>query len=169
MLFGELGADAVTVTPYMGTDAVTPFTSYSDRGVFLVCLTSNPGADDVERLSVEGGETVYEQVARKALEWNAEHGNCGLVVGATQAESMAGLRSLAPDLPFLVPGIGAQGGDLATSLTCGLRTDGAGVLISTSRAVMHASQSTDFADAARVATLELRDQVNEVRRPVVGS
>lgn len=165
MLFVELGADAITVTPYMGTDAVTPFTSHGDRGVFLVCLTSNPGAADLERLCVDDGQAVYEHVARKALAWN-ENGNCGLVVGATRAESMAGLRRLAPDLPFLVPGVGAQGGDVAGSVSSGLRADGAGLLVSTSRGVMHASAGADFAVAAREAAAALREQINEIRRGV---
>ena len=163
MIFDELGADAVTVTPYMGHDAVLPFTSRADRGVFLVCLTSNPGADDFEGLAIEGGGRLWEQVARRALEWNAEHGNCGLVAGATRAGSMAGLRRLAPDLPFLVPGVGAQGGDLAGSVAAGLRKDGAGLLINASRSVMHASGGADFAEAARAEAQALRREINRVR------
>lgn len=162
-IFTELGADAVTVTPYMGSDAVLPFTRHADRGVFLVCLTSNPGAADFEAAAVEGGGRLWQRVARRALEWNAEHGNCGLVVGATRAESMAGLRRLAPELPFLVPGVGAQGGDLAGSVAGGLRSDGAGLLINASRSVMHASEGADFAEAARAEADRLRREINRVR------
>ena len=102
-------------------------------------------------------------MARRALEWNAEHGNCGLVVGATRAGSMAGLRRLAPGLPFLVPGVGAQGGDLAGSVAAGLRKDGAGLLINASRSVMHASGGADFAEAARAEAERLRREINRVR------
>lgn len=163
-LFAELGADAATVNPYMGADAVAPFLAHATRGVFLVCLTSNPGSADFARLGVEGGGALYERVARRAVEWNGAHGNLGLVVGATRWEAMAGLRRIAPDLPFLVPGVGAQGGDVEGAVAGGLRADGAGLLVSASRAVMHASTGADFAEAARAAALALRDQINAGRK-----
>ncbi len=154
MFFDELGADALTVTPYMGEDAVAPFIAYQEKGVFLVCLTSNPGADDFEKQMV-GDAPLYTQVARKAVQWNAA-GNCGLVVGATQPEHIQDLRSLAPDMPFLIPGIGAQGGDLATAVGCGQDAQGGGILVSSSRGIMHASDGDDFAAAARQAAQQGR-------------
>ncbi|MFH1568034.1 MAG: orotidine-5'-phosphate decarboxylase [Gemmatimonadota bacterium] len=161
MFFDELGADALTVNPYMGRDAVAPFLGHAGRGVFLLCLTSNPGADDFEKQPA-GEERLYERVARKAVEWGAG-ASCGLVVGATQPGAIAGLRALAPELPFLVPGVGAQGGDLEAAVGQGKRADGAGVLINASRAVTYASGGRDYADAARAAALSLRDQINQHR------
>jgi orotidine-5'-phosphate decarboxylase len=161
MIFDKIGADAVTVNPYMGKDALDPFLSYADRGVFFVCHTSNPGAADFERLDTPEGP-VYEHVARKAVEWN-DHGNCGLVVGATQADSMIRMRSLAPDLPFLVPGVGSQGGDLEHAVGDGLRDDGQGVYVNSSRSIIFASAGGDYPEAARAATQQLRQQINDVR------
>lgn len=161
MFYGELGAHALTVNPYMGADAVAPFLAWADRGVFLLCLTSNSGADDFEKRRL-GDEALYEHVARKAVEWGAE-GCCGLVVGATQPEAMAGLRTLAPDLPFLVPGVGAQGGDLAAAVGRGVRDAGDGVLINASRGVIYASSGDDFAEAARREADSLRRQINQHR------
>ena len=168
MAFVELGAHAITVNPYMGSDAVAPFLDYGDKGIFVLCHTSNPGAADFQRLSVDGATPLYEHVARETLEWNQAHGNCGLVVGATQAGSMARLRQLAPDLPFLVPGVGSQGGDLEGAIGDGLRADGAGLLINASRSIIFASDGADFAEAARAAAAELRRQINAVREMVRG-
>lgn len=161
MFFETLGADALTVTPYMGEDAVAPFLAHADRGVFLVCLTSNKGADDFEKQTING-RPLYEHVARRAAEWNTA-GNCGLVVGGTQPEHIAGLRALAPDMPFLIPGIGAQGGDLQAAVQHGIDARGGGILINSSRGIMYASADDDFAQAARRATQELRDQINACR------
>ena len=163
MAFAELGADAVVINPYMGSDAVAPFLECGDKGIFVLCHTSNPGAADFERLPVEGSP-LYEHVALKALEWNRAHGNCGLVVGATQAGSMARLRQLAPHLPFLVPGVGSQGGDLEGAVSDGLCADGSGVLINASRSIIFASDGADFTEAARRATEGLRNQINAVRQ-----
>ena len=162
MFFEEMGADALTVNPYMGRDAVAPFLGHEDRGVFLLCLTSNPGSDDFQKQQV-GGQQLYECVARRAVEWDVS-GNCGLVVGATQPEAIAGLRSLSPQQPFLIPGVGAQGGDLLTAVGGGQRADGTGVLINVSRAVTYASPGADFAEAARAAALQLRADINSCRR-----
>ena len=161
MFFGELRAHALTVNPYMGADAVSPFLAWAGRGIFLLCLTSNPGADDFEKRAAGDGP-LYEQVARKAVEWSAD-GCCGLVVGATQPEAMAGLRATAPELPFLVPGVGAQGGDLAAAVGRGVRRSGDGVLINASRGVIYASAEDDFATAARREADSLRQQINEHR------
>ena len=162
MVFDELQADAVTVNAYMGADAVAPFLSYESKGTFLLCLTSNPGADDLERCALSDGQRVYERVAAKAVAWNSA-GNCGLVVGATQSDSMRAIREIAPELPFLVPGVGAQGGDVEQTVRAATRADGYGVLISTSRSVLYAS-ADDFATAAREAAAALRDRINQFRQ-----
>ena len=162
MFFEELGADALTVTPYMGEDAVAPFLAYKEKGVFLVCLTSNPGADDFEK-GMMGDAPLYVQVVRKANQWNTA-GNCGLVVGGTQQQHIRDLRDLAPDMPFLIPGIGAQGGDLATAVGCGQDAQGRSILVSSSRGIMYATNSGDFAAAARQAAQQLRDDINTHRK-----
>lgn len=157
MFFEVLGADALTVNPYMGRDAVAPFLTYRDKGVFLLCLTSNKGAEDFEQQQLADGP-LYLRVARKACEWNTA-GNCGLVVGATQPGAFAELRQLAPDLPFLVPGVGAQGGDLEAVVRKGADTRGGGLLINASRAILYASGGADFAEAARRTAQQLRQQI----------
>lgn len=167
MVFDELGADAIVVNPYMGTDAVSPFLEYSDRGVFVLCHTSNPGAADFQRLLVDGSP-LYEHVVRKTLTWNETHGGCGIVVGATQAGSISRLRTLAPEMPFLVPGVGSQGGDLQAAVADGLRDDGSGLLINSSRSIIFASDGLDFAEAARAAADDLRQQINVVRQQTRG-
>ena len=156
-----LGCDALTVTPYLGHDCVAPFTAYQDRTTFLVCLTSNPGADDFQKNHL-GDRPLYERVIAKAHEWNSAN-NIGLVVGATQPEHLARFRSLAPDIPLLIPGIGAQGGSVELAVKNGCDTRGAGILINSSRDILYASQGSDFAAAARQATLTLRDAINAYR------
>ena len=156
-----LGCDALTVTPYMGADCVAPFTAYADRTTFLVCLTSNPGADDFEK-QLMGAQPLYERVVAKAHEWNAAN-NIGLVAGATQPEHLARLRSLAPDMPLLIPGVGAQGGSVERAVKNGCDAQGAGILINSSRRILYASQGNDFAASARQATLALRDAINAER------
>jgi uridine monophosphate synthetase len=152
--FGWLGADAVTVNPYLGHDAVEPFLEDPGRGVFLLCKTSNPGAEDLQSLSLDG-EALYLKVARLATAWNTA-GNLGLVVGATDPQALAAVRELAPDLWILAPGVGPQGGDLAAAVRAGLREDRLGLVVPVSRALMTAGTP---ADAAR----RLRDQLNEAR------
>ena len=156
-----LGCDALTVNPYMGHDCVAPFTAYQDRTTFLVCLTSNPGADDFEK-QLMGNRPLYERVIAKAHEWNAAN-NIGLVFGATQPEHLAHFRSLAPDIPLLIPGVGAQGGSIELAVKNGCDARGAGILINSSRGILYASQDSDFAAAARQATLTLRDAINAHR------
>lgn len=153
-IFEHLAADAVTVTPYLGRDAIRPFVNYADRGVFILCHTSNPGASDLQHLTVDNSP-LYLQVARLADRMN-EHGNVGLVVGATYPESLRAVREIAPDAWLLVPGIGPQGGDLEGSLAAGLRADGLGVIITSSRGVCQA-------DDPRLAAQNLRDEINRVR------
>lgn len=172
-LFDELGFDAVTVSPYLGGDALAPFLERADRGVFIVCRTSNPGAGDLQDLAVtvEGGvRPLYQAVAELAQRWD-HHGNVGLVVGATYPEEMGRLRRLCPEMPFLVPGIGAQEGELERSVRAGLDARGGGLIINVSRAVLYASEGAgqtaarrgDFAQAARRAAEALRDAIEEER------
>ena len=161
--FERYEADAVTLNPYLGRDSLQPFLDRADKGAVILCRTSNPGAGDLQDLDV-GGMPLYQRVAeRVAREWNG-NGNCLLVTGATYPAQLAEVRRIVGDLPLLVPGIGAQGGDVEAVLEHGLASDGAGLLISSSRAILYASAADDFTDAARQATLALRDQINRHRR-----
>ena len=171
--FERYKADAVTVNPYMGFDSIEPWLAHAGRGVFLLCRTSNPGGADLQSLDVSQGvsqglvghERLYERVARLASgSWN-RGGELGLVVGATVPAELARVRELAPELPLLVPGIGAQGGDVAATVQAGSSTDGTGMLINSSRAILYAGKGDDFAAAARQAALETRDAINRFRRP----
>lgn len=157
MAYDVLGADAVTVNPYMGFDAVQPFLRGREKCVFLLCLTSNPGSADFQRLSTDDGP-LFEVVARTAVGWSSE-GACGLVVGATHPEDLPRVRALAPDLPFLVPGVGSQGGDPSEIVAQAATADGAGLLINASRSILYASSGSDFAEAARAAAEELRASI----------
>ena len=157
-LFEHFGFDAVTVNPYQGRDSVQPFLDYTDRGVFILCLTSNESSRDFQHLSVNG-HPLYIEVASAAQSWNTAR-NAGLVVGATQAESLADIRAISPDMPLLIPGIGAQGGDLETVIRAGVDTSGGGLLINSSRSILYSSSGLDFAESARAATLRLREEIN---------
>jgi orotidine-5'-phosphate decarboxylase len=160
--FARYGADAVTVNPYLGGDSITPFTRYADKGVIILCRTSNAGAQDLQDLDVNG-EPLYVHLARTvATQWNA-NGNCLLVVGATWPEQMQRVRAAVGDMPLLVPGIGAQGGDVKAMVTAGKTADGVGLIISSSRAVLYASAADDFAQAARRVALASRDEINLYR------
>ena len=160
--FERYGADAVTVNPYLGRDSVEPFLKHGDKGVIILCRTSNAGARDFQDLDV-GGRKLFQQVAESvAKEWNTA-GNCMLVVGATYPEELADIRLRVGDLPFLVPGVGAQGGDVAKVMAAGKTAAGTGLVISSSRAILYASSGDDFAAAARKATQELRDSINAHR------
>ena len=156
--FQTLGADAITISPYLGSDALAPFIAKPDNGVFVLCKTSNPGADEFQSLNVqsETGGPLYAEVARHARQWNRV-GNVGLVVGATDTAAMARVRAEAPDLWFLVPGIGAQGGEIAAVLAAGLRADGLGLVISASRSIVRAADPA--AEAKR-----LRDEIRAARQ-----
>jgi orotidine-5'-phosphate decarboxylase len=165
--FDRYGADAVTLNPYLGRDSVQPFLDRADKGVILLCHTSNPGAADLQDLLVTdpNGDSLplYQHVARTvAREWNA-HGNCVLVTGATWPEQLAEVRALVGAMPLLVPGIGAQGGDVEAVVRNGRSADGTGLLISSSRAIIYAGSGEDFAQAARAAALALRDTINRYR------
>ena len=165
--FDRYGADAVTVNPYIGRDSLQPFLDRADKGVVILCRTSNAGAGDLQDLDV-GGRPLYQHVADKvAREWNT-HGNCLLVTGATYPQQLAEVRAIVGNLPLLVPGIGAQGGDVEAVLRNGQSSDGSGLLISSSRAILYAGNDDDFANAAREATLELRDEINRHRHIAAG-
>jgi orotidine-5'-phosphate decarboxylase len=159
-VFEVYHADAVTVNPYQGYDAVLPFLEYSDKGVILLCRTSNPGSRDFQDLRVQDDDgqarPLYEVVARRIQSWN-KNNNCGMVVGATYPEELRELRAICPTLPILIPGVGAQGGDLEASVQAGVDAQGELAIISASRSVLYAS---DPAHEARA----LRDAINEVRR-----
>lgn len=151
--FERLQADAITLHPYLGSEALQPFLERKDKGSFILCRTSNPGAKEFQDLSVEG-EPLYIRVARTVAEsWNG-NGNCGLVVGATYPDDIAKVRAAAPELPFLIPGIGAQGGDLEASVKAA-KNEGGGFLLAASRAILYASSGKDFAEAARTKAQQL--------------
>ncbi|WP_133478820.1 orotidine-5'-phosphate decarboxylase [Cognatilysobacter segetis] len=160
--FDRYGADAVTVNPYLGRDALQPFLDRADKGVIILCRTSNPGAGELQDLLV-AGRPLYQHVAEKAaIEWNA-HGNIALVVGATWPEQLAEVRALVKDMPLLVPGVGAQGGDAGDVVSNAKAADGTGLMISSSRAVLYASNGADYAEAAARAARDLRDAINRHR------
>jgi orotidine-5'-phosphate decarboxylase len=160
--FERYAADAVTVNPYLGFDSLQPFLKYKDRGVILLCRTSNAGAADLQDLLVDG-IPLYEKVATLAAgKWNT-HGNCLLVVGATWPAQLQKIRSIVADMPLLVPGVGAQGGDVEKLVTAGRTRAGTGLIVNSSRAILYASNGEDFAAAARRETLKLRDTINRYR------
>jgi orotidine-5'-phosphate decarboxylase len=165
-IFDELGFDAVTVNPYLGYDAVEPFLDYEDKGVFILCRTSNSGAVDFQSLKVKTDDTetmLYQFVARKAHEWNKK-GNIGLVVGGTYPEELQIIRQSYPSMPLLVPGVGAQGGDLKTVLTYGASYDGTGLIINISRQILYASRGgSDYAQAAGDAASNIVRAMNYIR------
>jgi orotidine-5'-phosphate decarboxylase len=162
--FERYGADAVTLSPFMGFDSVEPYLKYHGKGAFLLCRTSNPGGDDFQNqrlASVEGQPLLYEHIARLAQgPWNL-NGQLGLVVGATYPAEIERVRALAPTLPLLIPGVGAQGGDAAATVKAGLRaTNGqvsGNIIVNSSRAVLYASDGPDFSHAARMSALQTRD------------
>lgn len=167
-VFDTLQADAVTLHPYLGSDALQPFLKRADQGCFILAHTSNPGASEFQDLTLRAAdgteEPLYLAVARRvATHWNT-NGNCALVVGATYPEQLQAIRQVVGDLPILIPGIGAQGGDLAAVVNVGLDSQGAGLLISASRSVTYASRGADFAEAARREAERLRDQIETLRR-----
>jgi orotidine-5'-phosphate decarboxylase len=166
-LFDGLGFDAVTVNPYLGGDAVEPFLEREEKAAFILCRTSNPGARDLQDLAVsgDGRQALFEVVAETAARWNTR-GNVGLVVGATYPEELRRVREICPDMTFLVPGVGAQGGDLAAVMANGLDAKGGGLIINVSRQVLYASKGSDFAQAAGEAARHLRDEIQAERRRV---
>jgi len=161
-IFSILGFDAATVNPYLGFDSIEPFIQYPDKGVLILCRTSNAGALDFQSLRCEvesGYRTLFEIVALKASQWNT-HGNIGLVVGATYPEELRLIRSNHPDMLLLIPGIGAQSGELSSAVRYGVSRQGEKAIINSSRQIIYASREKDFAQAARQAASSLRDQIN---------
>lgn len=165
--FERYAADAVTLSPFMGFDSIEPYLRYDDKGLILLCRTSNPGGSDIQAQTLASGEMVYEHIARMAQgPWN-RNGQLGLVVGATFPAEIERVRSLAPTLPLLVPGVGAQGGDAAATVRAGWRAEGGRttgpVIVNSSRAVLYASAGDDFAAAARQAAIATRDALQAAR------
>ena len=163
--FERYGADAVTLSPFMGFDSVQPYLKYHDKGAFLLCRTSNKGGDDLQNqrfASIEGQPLLYEHVARLAQgPWNF-NGQLGLVVGATYPNEIERVRSIAPTLPLLIPGVGAQGGDAIGTVRAGWRAD-APIIVNSSRAILYASSGDDFAQAARAEALKTRDLLQRAK------
>ena len=163
--FERYGADAVTLSPFMGFDSIEPYLQHEGKGAFLLCRTSNPGGDDLQNqrlASVEGQPLVYEHIARLAQgPWN-KNGQLGLVVGATYPAEIERVREVAPRLPLLIPGVGAQGGDARATVKAGWRRD-APIVVNSSRAILYASGGDNFADAAREETLRTRDMLEAAR------
>jgi len=157
----DLGFGACTVNPYMGTDSVTPFLTEPGFGVFILAVTSNPGAKDFQYLKVNG-RPLYERVVAKVKRWDAQK-NCGLVVGATRPSELKRLRAIVPQMPLLIPGVGAQGGDLRQAVRYGCTASGDLAIVNASRSVLYASSGEDFADAARRNALQTRDDMNRYR------
>lgn len=161
-VFDRYNADAVTVNPYMGADTLQPFLNRADKGVFILCRTSNPGARDIQDLDSHG-KKLYQIVASKAVtEWNY-NSNVLLIVGATYPQELHEIRAIAGDMPFLVPGIGAQGGNVERAVASGKTRNGTGMIINSSRTIIYASNRGDFAEAARSAAIALRDEINQYR------
>ena len=161
--FERYGADAVTVNPYMGMDALKPFLDHADKGVIVLCRTSNPGAKEIQELDV-GGEMLYQRVARLVSgPWNYNK-NTMLVAGATFPAELGEIRKIVGDTPLLVPGVGAQGGDVRAVLENGMTADGTGLVINSSRGIIYASNGDDFAEAAGKACQELNTLINSFRK-----
>jgi orotidine-5'-phosphate decarboxylase len=163
--FERYGADAVTLSPFMGFDSIEPYLQREGKGAFLLCRTSNPGGDDLQNqrlASVEGAPLLYEHVARLAQgPWN-RNGQLGLVVGATYPAEIERVRQVAPTVPLLIPGVGAQGGDAAATVRAGWRPD-APIIVTSSRAILYASAGDDFAQAARAEAMRTRDLLEAAR------
>ena len=164
-IFEDLEADAVTVNPYLGADSLAPFFGYAGRGVFVLCKTSNPGAGEIQDLTVSAGtnsEPLFLHVARRALSWATE-GTLGFVVGATYPSDVAAVRKVAPEAPILLPGVGAQAGDLERSVQAALDANAGGALVNVSRSLLYASNGSDWQSAARAEAERVRSAINAAR------
>jgi len=155
------GADAVTINPYLGLDSMTPYLDHADKGVFILCRTSNPGGGELQNLTLENGSRLFEHVAQEACTtWNY-NGNVGLVVGATRPNELQRIREIVGKTTLLLPGVGSQGADVSQMMSAGA---GGGMLVSASRSIIFASEGQDFANAAREAALATRDEINQYRQ-----
>ncbi|OGH19470.1 MAG: orotidine 5'-phosphate decarboxylase [Candidatus Levybacteria bacterium RIFCSPHIGHO2_12_FULL_38_12] len=172
--FYFLGVDAITVNPYLGFDSIEPFLKRKDKGIIILCKTSNPGSSDFQDIHLGGvsgripreissPEPLYMFVAKKNIEWNTIYGNCLMVVGATYPEELKKIRELTPDMTFLVPGIGSQGGNLEQTLKFGLTEEKSGLIINVGRAIIYASNGNDFSQKAKEEAIKLRDLINQFR------
>lgn len=163
--FERYQADAVTANPYLGHDSLMPLTAYQNKGVIALCKTSNQGSGELQNLTLQSGEKLFEKVAKQAAQvWNNHH-NMLLVVGATYPQELESIRQIVGDMPLLIPGVGSQGGDLAATLAAGLRSDGKGLIISSSRAIIYAGDCPDnFAAQAGQACQQLQQQINAYRQ-----
>ena len=161
-LFVELGFDACTVSPYMGRDSVEPFLRNRAKGVFVLAMTSNPGAEDFQHLRI-AGRPLHEHVMESVVKWNTRQ-NCGLVVGATRPRQLERARMIAPDMPFLIPGVGAQGGDTKASVRHGCDRHGEMAIMNAGRSIIYASSGRDFARAARASATRLHEEICTYRR-----
>jgi orotidine-5'-phosphate decarboxylase len=164
-IFDVFKADATTVNPYLGPDSVLPFAEYRDKGVFVLCLTSNQGARVLQSHGVECGDiALYFKVVKYSLLWNQQYKNIGLVVGATKPQELKEIREMVDDMPILIPGVGAQGGSVKDCVTAGADKNGQRAIINSSRAIIYADPSENFAKAARDAAANLRDEINQYRK-----
>lgn len=162
--FERYGADAVTLSPYMGMDSVEPYFEWSDKGVIILCRTSNPGGSDLQFTNLADGTPLYLHVAKLVAEqWNQATGQCALVVGATFPEEIAKVRAVVGDMPLLIPGIGTQGGDIPATVKAGMNSVGTGMMINSSRAILYASKDKDWQIAAAQVAKETRDAINAAR------
>lgn len=159
--FERFKADCVTLSPYMGSDSVAPYLEYEDKGAFILCRTSNKGGNDFQMLECSG-RPLYQIVASRVSEWNT-NGQLGLVIGATYPEEIKAVREIVPEMNFLVPGVGAQGGDIDACVKAGQTALGAGMVINSSRAILYASSAEDFAEKARTEALRTREAINKAR------
>jgi orotidine-5'-phosphate decarboxylase len=160
--FDCLGADALTLHPYLGQEAIQPFLDRKDKGSIILCRTSNPGSGEFQDLPI-GGQPLYQHIAEQVVaKWNTNE-NCALVVGATYPEEMKEVRRIAPALPFLIPGIGVQGGEVEATVRAGVDKSGGGAIINSARGIIFASSGEDFAQAARSVAQQLRDEINSYR------
>ena len=163
-LFNDFGFDSVTVNPYMGFDSVEPFLKNSEKGVFLLALTSNPGSKDFQRLKIKG-KPLYEKVVRTAKKWNTNQ-NIGLVVGATHPHELKTIRKIVPEMPLLIPGIGKQGGDLKSAVRDGCDKNGQLAIINASRSIIYASSGKDFAEMARAEARRMVEEMGTYRNNI---
>lgn len=160
--FEYYGFDSITVNPYLGTDGIEPFLKYSDKGIIILCRTSNPGSVDFQDLNVKG-KKLYQKVAEKIIQWDKSYHNCLMVIGATWPEELKQIRKMTSGMFFLVPGIGAQGGDTQKIMEYGLNNKKSGLIINVSRAIIYASKEKDFEKTVREKALEFNRKINKYR------